>query len=136
MPRIEQLHQNTLDWHRWRLQGIGASDAPVVMGDGAFKTPRTLWSIKTGQMREDAAGPAARRGRELEGLARQVYEQKAGLKWESILVAPGDEKFAADGGHAVGQEGGEARRGGELGGAESGGTAADDENVAGGHENF
>ena len=39
MPRIEQLHQNTPDWHRWRQQGIGASDAPVIMGDGAFKTP-------------------------------------------------------------------------------------------------
>jgi putative phage-type endonuclease len=86
MPRIEQLHQNTPDWHRWRLQGIGASDAPVIMGDGAFKTPRTLWSIKTGQMREDAAGPAARRGRELEGLARQVYEQQTGTQMEPLCL--------------------------------------------------
>ena len=35
-------------------------------------------------------------------LARQVYEQKAGLKWESILVAPGDEKFATLGPGAAG----------------------------------
>lgn len=35
-------------------------------------------------------------------LARQVYEQKAGLKWESILVAPGDEKFASLGPAALG----------------------------------
>jgi branched-chain amino acid transport system substrate-binding protein len=27
-------------------------------------------------------------------LARQIYDQKAGLKWISILVAPGSEKFA------------------------------------------
>ncbi len=27
-------------------------------------------------------------------LARQVYDQKANLKWVSLLVAPGDEKFA------------------------------------------
>jgi putative phage-type endonuclease len=73
MPRIEQLHQNTPEWHRWRQQGIGASDAPVIMGDGTFKSPRTLWSIKTGRMQEGAAGLAARRGRELERLARQVY---------------------------------------------------------------
>ena len=86
MPRIEQLHQNTPDWHRWRLQGIGASDAPVIMGDGAFKTPRTLWSIKTGRMREDAAGLAARRGRELEGLARQVYEQQTGTQMEPLCL--------------------------------------------------
>ena len=23
MPRIERLQQNTPEWHRWRLQGIG-----------------------------------------------------------------------------------------------------------------
>lgn len=32
MPRIERLHQNTSEWHRWRRQEIGASDAPVIMG--------------------------------------------------------------------------------------------------------
>ena len=57
MPRIEPLQQNTADWHRWRQQGLGASDAPVIMGEAAFKTPRMLWSIKTGRMLEDAPGP-------------------------------------------------------------------------------
>ena len=46
MPRIERLHQNTPEWHRWRMQGIGASDAPAIMGETAFKTPRMLWSEK------------------------------------------------------------------------------------------
>jgi branched-chain amino acid transport system substrate-binding protein len=35
-------------------------------------------------------------------LARQVYDQKAGLKWISILVAPGSEKFAQLGPAALG----------------------------------
>jgi branched-chain amino acid transport system substrate-binding protein len=35
-------------------------------------------------------------------LARQLYEQKAGLKWISILVAPGSEKFAELGAPALG----------------------------------
>jgi branched-chain amino acid transport system substrate-binding protein len=35
-------------------------------------------------------------------LARQLYEQKAGLKWESLLVAPGDAKFGALGPPALG----------------------------------
>jgi branched-chain amino acid transport system substrate-binding protein len=35
-------------------------------------------------------------------LARQIYEQKANVKWESILVAPGDEKFASLGQAALG----------------------------------
>jgi branched-chain amino acid transport system substrate-binding protein len=35
-------------------------------------------------------------------LARQLYDQKANMKWESLLVAPGDEKFASLGAAALG----------------------------------
>ena len=86
MPRIERLQQNTAEWHRWRQQGLGASDAPVIMGEAAFKTPRMLWSIKTGRMQEEAPGPAARRGRELERLARRIYEQEVGIQMEPLCL--------------------------------------------------
>ncbi len=86
MPRIERLHQNTPEWHRWRRQGIGASDAPVIMGETAFKTPRTLWSIKTGSMQEGPATPAARRGRELERFARRAYERQTGIQVEPLCL--------------------------------------------------
>ncbi len=86
MPRIERLHQNTPEWHRWRMQGIGASDAPVIMGETPFKTPRTLWSMKTGRMQEDPAGPAARRGRELERFARRQYERRTGTQMEPLCL--------------------------------------------------
>jgi putative phage-type endonuclease len=86
MPTIERLHQNTPQWHRWRMQGIGASDAPVIMGESPFKTPRTLWSIKTGRKQEDPGGPAARRGRELEWFARRAYERKTGTQMEALCL--------------------------------------------------
>src|ERR1700730_17723961 len=86
MPRIERLQQNTPQWHRWRQQGLGASDAPVIMGEAAFKTPRMLWSIKTGRAQEGAPGPAARRGRELERLARRAYEQEGGIQMEPLCL--------------------------------------------------
>jgi putative phage-type endonuclease len=86
MPRIERLRQNTPEWHRWRRQGLGASDAPVIMGEAAFKTLRMLWSIKTGRMQEDASGPAARRGRELEQRARRFYEQEVGIQMEPLCL--------------------------------------------------
>jgi len=86
MPRIERLHQNTPEWHRWRLQGIGASDAPVIMGDAAFRSPRILWSIKTGRARESMPGLAARRGRELERFARSAYERQMGMQMEPVCV--------------------------------------------------
>ena len=68
------------------MQGIGASDAPVIMGETPFKTPRTLWSIKTGRMQEDPAGPAARRGRELERFARRAYERRTGIQMEPLCL--------------------------------------------------
>ncbi len=86
MPRIERLHQNTAEWHRWRMEGIGASDAPVIMGETPFKTPRTLWSIKTGRKQEEPGGPAARRGRELEWFARRAYERKTGTQMEPLCL--------------------------------------------------
>ena len=86
MPKIQRLQQNTLEWHRWRRQGLGASDAPVIMGDAAFKTTRMLWSIKTGRMQEEPPGPAARRGRELEQRARQAYERDVGIQMEPLCL--------------------------------------------------
>ena len=86
MPRIERLHQNTPEWHRWRRQGIGASDAPVIMGEAPFKTARTLWSVKTGRLQEDPAGLAAQRGRALERFARRAYERQTGILMEPLCL--------------------------------------------------
>jgi len=86
MSRIERLRQNTPVWHRWRGEGIGASDAPVIMGETPFKTPHTLWSIKTGRMPEEPAGPAARRGSELERFARHAYERETGIQVEPLCL--------------------------------------------------
>jgi putative phage-type endonuclease len=86
MPRIERLNQNTPEWHLWRRQGLGASDAPVVMGEAPFKTPRMLWAIKTGRTPERASGLAARRGRELEQVARRAYERQTGNQMEPLCL--------------------------------------------------
>jgi putative phage-type endonuclease len=86
MPRIELLQQNTPEWHQWRQQGLGASDAPVVMGEAGFRSPRMLWAVKTGRTPEGASGPAARRGRELERLARRAYERQSGTQMEPLCL--------------------------------------------------
>lgn len=79
MPRIEKLAQNTPEWLRWRLGGIGASDAPVVRGDSRWMTPLSLWEIKTGRASEaDRGDIAMRRGRRLEAAARAAYEAATG----------------------------------------------------------
>src|SRR5215469_4360617 len=86
MPRVERLLQGTPEWHRWRRQGIGASDAPVIVGDSRYKTPRTLWSIKTGRAREESSTPSALRGRALESLARQAYESRMKIQMEPLCI--------------------------------------------------
>jgi putative phage-type endonuclease len=86
VPRIERLHQNTPEWQRWRMQGIGASDAPVIMGETPFRTPKMLWSLKTGRMREEPTGPAAQRGRGLERFARRAYERQAETQMEPLCL--------------------------------------------------
>jgi putative phage-type endonuclease len=93
MPRIERLQQNTPEWHRWRRQGIGASDAPVIMGENPFKTLRALWSIKTGRSQEAPAGPAARRGRELERFARRAYERRTGIQVEPLCLVHEEQEW-------------------------------------------
>lgn len=40
------MKQGTLEWLLWRKQGIGASDAPIIMGDSPYKTIQELWEEK------------------------------------------------------------------------------------------
>jgi len=75
MPRLEMLRQNSSDWSDWRRDGLGSSDAPVVMGESRWMTPRTLWEIKTRRSEEPGGNDLAmRRGRRLEAAARAAYE--------------------------------------------------------------
>ncbi|HVB81597.1 MAG TPA: YqaJ viral recombinase family protein [Candidatus Binataceae bacterium] len=86
MPRIERLEQNTAAWLRWRMAGIGSSDAPVIMGEAAFKTRRLLWAIKTGRARDFAGNAASRRGHALEQAARSAYERQFGVQMEPLCL--------------------------------------------------
>src|SRR5271156_107654 len=86
MPRIERLEQNTSRWLRWRLGGIGSSDAPVIMGEGAFRSRRGLWAIKTGRARDFGGNPASRRGHLLERAARDTYEREFGVQMEPLCL--------------------------------------------------
>ena len=86
MPRIERLQQNTSEWLSWRQDGIGSSDAPVIMGEAAFKTRRLLWAIKTGRARDFAGNAASRRGHALEQAARSAYERELGIQMEPLCL--------------------------------------------------
>lgn len=70
--RIE-LEQGSPEWHEFRSNHIGASDAPVIMGVSPWKTPYQLWREKLGYGDSQKFSPAMQRGIFLEEKARLAY---------------------------------------------------------------
>lgn len=80
------MEQKTNSWHDWRKAGLGASDAPIVMGVSPWKTPYQLWELKTGRAQNDGGNWATNRGNELEPLARAECEVETGLDFPAVLA--------------------------------------------------
>lgn len=87
MKRVT-VPQNGREWLAWRGKGLGASDAPAVMGVSPWTTPFELWTYKTGLCTPPEPHPAAvaamRRGQELEPLARALAEKALGQPMPSV----------------------------------------------------
>lgn len=64
------------EWLAWRRQGLGASDAPVIMGVSPYKTRYQLWLDKTQRAPDEPGNWATKRGQELEPIARELYEKE------------------------------------------------------------
>ncbi len=73
-----QLQQNTPEWLDWRFEGIGASDAPAIMGENPWKSRTRLMKEKH-ERRIVKLNAAMIRGTALEPIARQSYENKFGI---------------------------------------------------------
>lgn len=75
-----QLDQGTPEWLEWRNQGIGASDAPAIMGENPWKTAADLLREKRRPARQAEPNAAMARGTALEPEARKAYMSRTG-KW-------------------------------------------------------
>jgi len=75
---IVELRQGTPEWRQWRHNGIGASDAPAIMGENRFKSTAQLLQEKRGPARDFGQNAAMARGTELEPEARRRYIVKTG----------------------------------------------------------
>lgn len=76
---VINLEQGTQAWLEWRSQGIGASDAPAIMGENPWKSPTHLLQEKC-QVQKNYSSAAMVRGTELEPEARRRYEIKFGFR--------------------------------------------------------
>lgn len=77
---------NETDWHEWRRKGIGASDAPIIMGVSPYTTPNQLWMVKTGRTGVAEGNWATRRGSSMEPMARAHYELMHDIDMPAALL--------------------------------------------------
>lgn len=75
---IINLQQGEREWLQWRSQGIGASDAPTIMGENPWKSPKDLLEEKCG-WKTVSTNAAMARGMALEPEARKSYEATVGF---------------------------------------------------------
>lgn len=79
------MEQRSDNWYDWRKKGLGASDAPIVMGVSPWTTPHQLWEYKTGRAQKPEGNWATRRGNELEPKARATLELTVNMNFPAIL---------------------------------------------------
>lgn len=92
--RIVNLEQNSEDWLKWRRSGLGASDAPVLLGVSPWVTPGELWlekrrvlgKVNKGTWEEQGENAAMKRGKKLEPNARSLFEALTGILCEPLCA--------------------------------------------------
>lgn len=76
--KLITLDQRTPEWHAWRANIIGGSDAPAIMGVSPWSTAHKLWLQKTGQAGPKEDNPWMARGREMEDEANAAWQVYTG----------------------------------------------------------
>ena len=83
---IVELEQGTREWREWRHKGIGASDAPAIMGENRFKSAAQLLQEKRGPARVSVQNEAMALGTQLEPEARRRYIAKTGREVRPVCL--------------------------------------------------
>ena len=123
------LKQGSPEWHAWRREGLGGSDAPVVEGISPYRTPRQLALEKLGALtesEEDSKEFIFSMGHKTESLIRAQFRELTGAEMTPVCVVHPDfsylrasldgfdDKFGILEGKLVGQAVLEEARGGKI----------------------
>ena len=92
---IADMEQGPDSWRAWRRGVIGASDAPTIMGENPWASPRRLMEEKLGLHREFTGNAATREGHRLEEFARKDLSTKHSRKLRPIIIQDSEEAFLA-----------------------------------------
>lgn len=71
---IIDLKQNSDEWHDFRKNHIGASEAPIILGVSPYKTPWGLLQEKLGAKQNTISDYILKKGHEMEERARHLFE--------------------------------------------------------------
>lgn len=85
------------DWLKWRSEGLGSSDAPIIMGVSPYMTPFQLWQVKTGKKLHVQENQAIEKGNYWEPKVRALYEIQTGLDFPAKNFEDGALRCSLDG---------------------------------------
>jgi putative phage-type endonuclease len=88
-----EYQQGTREWREWRHKGIGASEAPVLMGESRFKTVAQLLKEKREPAQDFGQNAAMARGTELEPEARRRYIARIGRDVRPVCLQSGQHEW-------------------------------------------
>jgi putative phage-type endonuclease len=83
---LVDLEQGTPAWLDWRRGGIGASDAPTIMGENPWKSARALANDKLNRRGNGWTNAAMSEGNRLEPIARAAYAIASGVMAEPACL--------------------------------------------------
>lgn len=94
--KVVEIQQGTPEWHLFRANGLGSSDAPVIMGVSPYRTPLELFKEKL-RARElaqaglaEAADPDKEfifaKGHRTEALIRNQFQELTGVEMKPICL--------------------------------------------------
>lgn len=95
--KIVSVKQNSQEWREWRGRGLGASNAPTIMGVSPWCSPFELWmemtGIKSRPQPNEFAIRAMARGNQLEAKARKLFEREQGAEYPSVSASNDDFEY-------------------------------------------
>lgn len=86
------LEQGSAAWHKWRSEGVGASEIPILLGTRTYgiKTPLALWEHKMGYRDPVAVTAAMHYGNINEEKARRWLVEMLGMALDPLCVEAHD----------------------------------------------
>lgn len=80
MALVSATTRPDAEWHEWRRQGIGGSDAGAICGLSPWKGALTVWLEKTGRLQPERKDSEwLRWGKRMEGPIAEEFEDRTGL---------------------------------------------------------